>query len=166
VNLCFARVKPEKDQNHQIEVPQMMKWCEPLHRARRDTWNGVLVHPIGVRTTRLRFPEDCEWASGAVRSKTVAQDTYELRLGWSRMHWNANEEIYQPTKYEPIWAQGEGGRPVGPTCRPPLRRSVSHHHSGPISIVDQGRFDPRATVHPPRLYKQGPGPWGRASLKP
>jgi hypothetical protein len=45
VNLCFTGVKLEKDQNHQVEVFQVMNWSIPLWRARRDTWNRVLVHP-------------------------------------------------------------------------------------------------------------------------
>ena len=83
--------------------------------------------------------------------------------------WNIQEEYRTLEKDGAEAAQGGPDRAHtcpgrgGPTLSAPgLRRSVLHRLRVFIYAVVQGRFDPRAAVHPMGLYKQGQTPWGRA----
>jgi hypothetical protein len=160
MNLCFTRVKLEKDQNHQIEVSQVMNWSTPLRRAHQDTWNRVLVHLNWSLTTKLRLPKDCKWASRAVQSNLGISPLSGLRFQWSRTLWKANEEIYQPTKRVAHLALSWTGCPTckadRPALGPPvstLRPTASNRPLWRISTIVSSRFNPRAVVYPTRLYK-------------
>jgi hypothetical protein len=53
------------------------------------------------------------------------------------------------------WRLPGGASWPGPTCHwPLLHMAVLHRHKDHISTIIQCRFDPRATVHPIKLYNQ------------
>ena len=117
MKLCFAGAKPEKDQNDQIEVSQMVKWSGPLCRARRDDQNGHMVCNIWSFGWRnMNFARTHTKEDSRRLGKTRRQDGAPEASGTGRAPW---------TLGRPPYGSHKSASPLGDGLPPPLRSNLS-----------------------------------------